>query len=69
MTDLPPYSRAPITLADGTPVCGWGPEPQPVADKPRCLCSHAKTNHTRGEGQCWSAACGCSTYRQKETTA
>ena len=29
----------------------------------RCLCSHARSAHTRGELQCWSAACGCARFR------
>ncbi len=28
-----------------------------------CKCSHAGVLHTRQDGQCWIAACGCATYR------
>jgi hypothetical protein len=28
-----------------------------------CHCSHVKKQHTRGEGQCWSAVCGCREFR------
>jgi hypothetical protein len=38
-------------------------EPEPPA---KCRCSHAKSQHGRGEGQCYLGACGCSTYRPKE---
>jgi hypothetical protein len=34
---------------------------------PPCLCSHAGSLHTRDEGQCWIAVCGCRSYRPKET--
>lgn len=68
MTDLPPYSRTPVTLPDGTPVIGWsGPTP-PAA--PHCRCSHPKGTHYRdrkGRDLCGSAACGCAVYRPKET--
>jgi hypothetical protein len=29
----------------------------------RCACSHAKSVHTRGDGKCWNAACGCARFR------
>lgn len=32
---------------------------------PACKCSHAKSQHSRGEGQCWLGACGCRFYREK----
>jgi len=31
----------------------------------RCLCSHAKSQHGRGEKQCYMAACGCGSFRVK----
>jgi hypothetical protein len=33
---------------------------------PKCLCSHAKSQHTRGTGQCWLGSCGCASYRKVE---
>jgi len=36
----------------------------PVAG--RCLCSHSKAQHGRGEGQCYMAACGCARMRPAE---
>lgn len=40
-----------------------------IADEPRirCKCSHGPSVHTGGYGQCWTAACGCRYYRDKET--
>lgn len=38
-----------------------------AATPTRCLCSHSKSQHRRGEGQCWSPVCGCSAMRPKET--
>lgn len=31
----------------------------------RCRCSHAKSQHTRGAGQCWSTVCGCGSFREQ----
>jgi hypothetical protein len=41
--------------------------PMQAAPMARCLCSHSVRQHTRGEGNCWLRACGCTTYRPKET--
>jgi hypothetical protein len=41
------------------------PEPKWPAP-PRCKCSHSRSTHGGGERQCYSAACGCGSYRPKE---
>lgn len=28
-----------------------------------CKCSHTQASHTRGVGECWSLACGCTRMR------
>ena len=36
----------------------------PARDAMTCKCSHVATVHGRGgSGECWSAACGCRTFR------
>lgn len=35
----------------------------------RCKCSHARTQHSHGAGQCWSRSCGCTAYRPEEKPA
>jgi hypothetical protein len=41
---------------------GKGPE----TTAPRCLCGHARSQHTAGKSQCWSAVCGCGSFREPE---
>jgi hypothetical protein len=66
-TPLPPYARQSVTTPDGTPVLGWSWPPAPVADIPRCRCSHLKRQHgtdRRDKATCFgSAQCACTTYR------
>jgi hypothetical protein len=51
---------------DNTRVCRWRVETcKKVAPNPRCRCSHSKTQHSNGVGQCWLAACGCAMYRPR----
>lgn len=32
----------------------------------RCLCSHTALSHNHREGQCWSTACGCQSFRPRD---
>lgn len=45
-----------------------------AAAAPRCRCSHPQSHHGRSNHSthatgCYSAACGCTTYRPKEDEA
>lgn len=44
--------------------CLWFRQNQPAP----CKCSHAGSLHTRDEGHCWIAVCGCARFRPQETT-
>lgn len=61
----------PVLQADYCHACGdnWPCLHYRQNQPPHCLCSHARTIHRYDAGNCWIAACGCSTYRPDERPA